>query len=77
MPPFNLRALGRAAGIARRREYIKLAPPALGRATGVSRQHHPSVGDFWFFRAEIRHFHHFMCRASGLVREGLQCCAFH
>lgn len=38
MPPFNLRALGRAAGVARRRELVRLAPPRT-----QARQHHPSV----------------------------------
>ncbi|CAM9215938.1 unnamed protein product, partial [Hapterophycus canaliculatus] len=40
MPPFSLRALGRAAGIARRREFIQLAPPRT-----QARQHHPSPFD--------------------------------
>ncbi|CAB1113415.1 unnamed protein product [Ectocarpus sp. CCAP 1310/34] len=40
MPPFNLRALGRAAGVARRRELVRLAPPRT-----QARQHHPSPFD--------------------------------
>lgn len=40
MPPLNLRALGRLAGIARRREYVQLAPPST-----QARGHHPSPFD--------------------------------
>ncbi len=57
MPPFNLRALGRAAGIARRREYIQLAPPALARAAGVTRQHHPSVRVLVLYDGDEAPFH--------------------
>lgn len=41
MPPLNLRALGRIAGAARRREFVQLAPPRTQQQQ--ARQHHPSV----------------------------------
>lgn len=49
MPPLNLRALGRIAGAARRRELVQLAPPRT-----QARQHHPSVRE-----AEKRKLHFF------------------
>ena len=60
MPPLNLRALGRIAGAARRRELVQLAPPRT-----QARQHHPSVRqrrednkptftcNFWFFSGRV------------------------
>eukprot|EP00903_Cladosiphon_okamuranus_P014031 g13048.t1 len=44
MPPLNLRALGRIAGAARRRELVQLAPPRTHQQQ-QARQHHPSPFD--------------------------------